>query len=115
MPERLRLSRRSGWRLPARSRSVARPHVSGNPFTPQWLRDQGGTGDWRPPVVAAFREWLTGTDHRDFAQDRRVEILARLHELRGLNLACWCPLDGPCHADVLIEVANRPQNLPSIP
>lgn len=27
-------------------------------------------------------------------------------ELRGKNLACWCPLDQPCHADVLLEVAN---------
>jgi len=28
-------------------------------------------------------------------------------ELRGKNLACWCPLDRPCHADVLLEIANR--------
>jgi hypothetical protein len=27
--------------------------------------------------------------------------------LRGKNLACWCPLDKPCHADVLLELANR--------
>jgi hypothetical protein len=27
-------------------------------------------------------------------------------ELKGKNLACWCPLDGPCHADVLLRVAN---------
>ena len=26
--------------------------------------------------------------------------------LRGHDLACWCPLDQPCHADVLLEVAN---------
>jgi len=26
--------------------------------------------------------------------------------LRGKNLACWCSLDGPCHADVLLEMAN---------
>lgn len=26
--------------------------------------------------------------------------------LRGRNLACWCPLDGPCHADVLLRIAN---------
>lgn len=26
--------------------------------------------------------------------------------LRGKNLACWCPLDQPCHADVLLEIAN---------
>ena len=29
------------------------------------------------------------------------------HELRGKNLACWCPLDEPCHADVLLELANK--------
>lgn len=106
MPERLRLSRRAGWRLPPDARSVARPHVFGNPFTPQWFQESGGVGDWRPPVVAAFRAWLAGTDHRDFEQERRSEILSRLAELRGLHLACWCPLDGPCHADVLLEAAN---------
>ena len=30
-------------------------------------------------------------------------------ELRGKNLACWCPLDQPCHADVLLELANAPE------
>lgn len=29
-----------------------------------------------------------------------------LDELRGRDLACWCPLDAPCHADVLVEIAN---------
>jgi hypothetical protein len=28
-------------------------------------------------------------------------------ELRGKDLACFCPLDRPCHADVLLEIANR--------
>ncbi len=27
-------------------------------------------------------------------------------ELAGKNLACWCPLDGPCHADTLLRIAN---------
>jgi len=27
-------------------------------------------------------------------------------ELRGHDLACWCPLDQPCHGDVLLELAN---------
>jgi hypothetical protein len=31
-----------------------------------------------------------------------------LERLRGKNLACWCRLDQPCHADVLLELANRP-------
>lgn len=28
-------------------------------------------------------------------------------ELRGHDLVCWCPLDQPCHADILLELANR--------
>lgn len=27
-------------------------------------------------------------------------------ELCGRDLACWCPSDQPCHADVLLELAN---------
>jgi hypothetical protein len=26
--------------------------------------------------------------------------------LAGRTLACWCPLDQPCHADVLLLLAN---------
>ena len=29
------------------------------------------------------------------------------HHLRGKNLACWCPFDQPCHADVLLKIANE--------
>ena len=38
---------------------------------------------------------------------RRQAILDGLPALRGRDLACWCPLDAACHADVLIELANR--------
>ena len=37
----------------------------------------------------------------------RDRIEASIAELRGKQLACWCPLDKPCHADVLCEIANR--------
>jgi hypothetical protein len=33
--------------------------------------------------------------------------MAQLHELRGKDLACWCDTGYPCHADLLIELANR--------
>ena len=29
------------------------------------------------------------------------------HNLKGRDLACWCSLDVPCHADVLLDIANR--------
>jgi len=35
------------------------------------------------------------------------EIIERARtELRGHYLACWCPTDVDCHADVLLDVAN---------
>jgi hypothetical protein len=39
----------------------------------------------------------------------RNEMVRRLPELRGKDLMCWCPLDKPCHADVLLELANAVQ------
>lgn len=38
----------------------------------------------------------------------RARLLAGLPSLRGKNLACWCKLGSPCHADVLLDLANRP-------
>ena len=35
-------------------------------------------------------------------------------ELAGKTLACWRPPDLPCHADVLLEVAN-PRHQPERP
>lgn len=37
-----------------------------------------------------------------------VGVYSEIEQLRGKNLACWCRLDQPCHADVLLELANQP-------
>jgi hypothetical protein len=54
----------------------------------------------------------SGISERGFDRLRALEMadmhaLIR-HELRGKDLACWCPLGVPCHADVLLEIANVP-------
>lgn len=103
-PVRLQLSRRKGFDLQAHSRTmnglpavhVARPTRWGNPY--QAGRD--GHGD-RRYLVDLFRAYLRRPEQAGL-------VAAIRHELRGKNLACWCPLDGqPCHADVLLEIANR--------
>ncbi len=48
------------------------------------------------PRWCAFRRWAAGGYA---AEARRI--------LHGHDLACWCPLDQLCHADVLLELANR--------
>jgi hypothetical protein len=35
-----------------------------------------------------------------------VQTRALFEELRGKNLACWCAIDAPCHADILLRLAN---------
>jgi hypothetical protein len=50
----------------------------------------------------------------DAVANYRAEIdrcgVPALHLLRGRDLCCWCPLDQPCHADVLLDLANRKPN-----
>jgi hypothetical protein len=92
MPERIQRRRTKGWRMPEGAVYVGRPTRWGNPY-PVW--ETGGP----ELAVAYYRAWL-GTDGAGLA-------VRAGWELRGRDLACWCPLDQPCHADVLLELANR--------
>jgi len=107
-PGRLRLSRAKGWRLPKGAVNVARPGRWGNPFetgrdgdrercTQLFIRLLAGyvCVSAHPDCVAAQRRWLRRNPPGDI---RRL--------LAGHDLACWCALDAPCHADALLEVAN---------
>jgi hypothetical protein len=108
-PRRIQLRRTKGWRKPPNTVVVSRPSNFGNPFTVAAAREIG-FNDPHYAAVLAFRAWLDGfpwacgcdEDH----EARRQTILARLPELRGKNLACWCRNDQPCHADVLLALAN---------
>ena len=88
MPERIQLKRKKGWRLPANTVVVSRPSRWGNPFR---------VGEYSAEkAVALYRASLAG------------ETLKRAQaQLRGKSLACWCKPGRPCHADVLIELANK--------
>jgi hypothetical protein len=85
---------------------VGRPTKWGNPYTATSAME-AGYRDGHKMAVWGFRQWLAGTqawgDGRD---ERRSVILASIAELRGHDLCCWCPLDQPCHADVLLKLAN---------
>src|SRR4051812_6131954 len=95
MPKRIQLSRKKGWRLPAGVIVVARPTRWGNPFHAKKPGPES-----RAVAVARYRKWL-------FSPAGKNTLMAAKEVLAGRDLACWCPLDGPCHADVLIEVANN--------
>lgn len=55
----------------------------------------------RENAATIFKLWAWGP-----APDAIALRAAARAELAGRDLACWCPLDGPCHADTLLELAN---------
>lgn len=112
-PQRVQRRRTRGWRMPPGARYVGRPTVYGNPFVVLseeiLVHDDGRdwwcpaeTGGARQAAVDMYRQWAV--EHLD--GERLVADLA------GRDLACWCPLTDahgrpmPCHADVLLAIAN---------
>lgn len=85
---------------------VGRPGPWGNPFS---IDDDHNAAE----IVDLYRSLLSGylvlSSPVSLAVQRQAvaHVKAHIEELRGRDLACWCALDEPCHADVLIEAAQR--------
>ena len=75
---------------------VGRPTRWGNPWVVS--RQPGDGGMDRAEAAARYRQRLL-SDPGLLADARRL--------LAGHDLVCWCPEEEPCHADVLLELANR--------
>lgn len=134
-PQRITLSRAKGWRMPESCVKVDRSSLWGNPWKVGnpgvlSLRTMQVNHHARLPIdqisaVEAFRLWLTekptwwmlpppdmfttrGWEHLwSNLNFQRQAILSRMETLRGKSLACWCKPGTPCHADVLLELANK--------
>jgi hypothetical protein len=104
-PQRIQLRRAKGWKMPPNTVKVARPNRWGNPFKVAPAFESEGV---KFPAITAdsavdlYREWVTT------ALQNWPSTGEALGELRGKNLACWCKPDQRCHADVLLDLANRP-------
>lgn len=90
-PQRIQLSRKKGFKIPPNTVSVARPGRWGNPHRIGFCA-VCGVRHTREDAIAEFKA--------------EVSTLI-LSELSGKNLACWCKIGTPCHADVLLEIANK--------
>jgi len=133
MPVRIQRSRAVGWRLPEGAVYVGRPTKWGNPFlvstdtldtfgNPSPLSVIDST-DRRPVqhhfltrrhaldyAVNMYRTSLRVAkqlpEEAALAEPWALAIVQALPEIAGRDLACWCPLNHPCHADVLLDMAN---------
>lgn len=118
-----RVQRTRGWRMPENTVYVGRGSKWSNPYAvgkeaPEHVAAvvhkgrlhllSGGSTRVRDRADAVerfawlvFEPILNRPDYPPYPT--RAEIKA---ELAGKNLACWCPLDKPCHTDVLLRIAN---------
>lgn len=94
MPRRIQCKRTKGWRMPPNTMKVDRSTMWGNHAARRIGLTKG------PAAVAEFERWIRNDASETYRQ-------WAIETLRGKNLACWCALDQPCHADVLLELANR--------
>ncbi len=96
--------------MPDNTVYVGRPTKWGNPI-------KAADGCTRKAATKAYREIVASekgaynvnyflTHSYPATKAVRDHVVSHIHELRGKNLACWCPLDEPCHADVLLAMAN---------
>jgi hypothetical protein len=101
MPRRIQRKRIKGWKMPPGAIYVGRPTKFGNPFK---ISD----GYTPQDAVTMFLWWLLFKDetHQELSR-RKEQMLKDIVELRGKDLACWCPEGNSfCHADVLLKLAN---------
>ena len=100
-PRRIRLRRTRGWRKPAGAVVVSRPTRFGNPRP---MTDTVDPAAWFAAAIERRRLHDLPPEHPMATYPSDDEIAAAL---AGKDLACWCRLDRPCHADVLLQIANR--------
>ena len=132
MAKRIQRQRRKGFKLPAGTMFVGRPTIWGNPFVagkpcgifkaPHGLNGSDETiieSLTLDQCLEFYRTLVIGCiqpEMHPYGHDWYRNFKAKTHGahpsewarsiLRGCDLACWCPLDQPCHADILLEIAN---------
>lgn len=128
-PKRIQLRRTKGWRMPANTVKVARPTRWGNPFYVGYpIHVEDAVQLYRDLIVdrvawiaepdtefgpGARHRWTSGYTPGGMDNVEPPTIDEIREHLRGNDLACYCPLDQPCHADVLLELANPNTTTPA--
>lgn len=111
-PKRIQLSRSAGWRMPHNAVKVDRSTMWGNPYRIGEVIDMKMARRWGWAISPAGRKLVcedASEAVRRFGHalhwDEAIHDYVR-DQLKGRDLACWCALDAPCHADWLLAIAN---------
>lgn len=116
IPHRVQRKRTRGFKLPSNTVSVTRGTKFGNPFkvgeSLKMVQDQiisysdlTEAEIWDDVITQEIAVRLFKT-YLHWTYTGRI-IYEEAKDLKGKNLACYCSLDKPCHADILLEIANE--------
>lgn len=133
-PQRIQRKRTKGWKNPANTVYVGRGTPYGNPFKVVSFGKK-----WRvvtePSPVNSLILYINCESEYDTKQQAQAAAVrcyeikispsenagkyAKMYaellsdeireNLKGKNLSCWCAPGDPCHADVLLKIANAEQ------
>lgn len=97
-PVRVQKSRKSGWRTPENTEYVGRAKETKKyPYGTKYANPFKVEEHGREKAVELYK--------KDILERFTIEEIQQ--DLRGRNLMCWCPLDKLCHADFLLQIANK--------
>jgi len=90
----VRIQQKRGQKLPPNTKSVARPTKWGNPHRVENGNHHTACIKWAEELATTGK--VNGQTAADMAR-----------ELKGYNLACYCPADEFCHADRMLDIVNN--------
>lgn len=108
MAKRIQRKRVKGWRMPENTVYVGRGSRYGNPWRVGKIgrmTAEQAVANYRGLLDAQEDSLASGASKFGFSIPCKEDIR---RDLKGKNLACWCKEGYPCHADVLLEIANKP-------
>lgn len=132
--KRVQRKRAKGWRKPPNTVDVTRASRWGNPFKysgdqvfcdaahrrtflSRWVLAQDAhfpdPTEGVKESVRLYRLWIEGNlpegyyDNHHIVRPVKFTIEDIKKELKGKDLMCYCAGENPCHADVLLELANQ--------
>ncbi len=104
--KRVQRKRTKGYKLPDNCKYVGRPTKWGNPFrVSEKLTAKEAVKRYKECVLNNVMAYYYFDEVEASVNFKHFQYISQnIEELRGKDLACFCPLSSPCHADALIEL-----------
>ena len=111
-PIRIQRKRTKGFKMPENTVYVGRPSKWGNPFKVGLNQNSFGSIFNKKECDPNFYKKSADVKHCVSRFEPYIHYMIKsgqlnISELKGKNLACWCKIGEPCHADILLKLANK--------